>query len=84
MYALNNHVCLITQIYSIDHIIYHSNSETLHEQTSYDWMNLPPFSDPNTTEQSCTVTEKEPAPLRGSTRISVLPKHYGQAENTLT
>ena len=68
----------------IDHIIHCSNSLTPHEQTSDDWMNLPLFSDPNTTEQSSTVTEKEPAPLRRSTRISVPPKRYGQAENTLT
>ena len=66
----------------IDHIIYRSNSQPA--QASDDWMDLPPVSDPNTTEQSSSVTETPPPPLRRSTRISVPPKRYDQDENMST
>ena len=65
----------------MDHIIYHSNSQPA--QGSDDWRDLPPVSDPNTTEQSSTVIETPPPPLRRSTRILVPPK-YGQDKNTST
>ena len=45
-------------------------------------MNLPPFSEPNTTEQSATATETEPTPLHRYIRKSVPQKRYGQTENT--
>ena len=52
----------------IDHIIYRSTSQTT--QAPDDWMDLPQISNSNTTEQSSTITETAPPPLRRSTRIS--------------
>ena len=66
----------------IDHIIYRSDSQPA--QPCDDWMDLTPVSDPNTTEQSSSVTEIPPPALRRSTRISVPPKRYAQDENTST
>ena len=65
----------------IDHIIYRSTSQTT--QAPDDWMDLPQISNSNTTEQSSTIIETAPPPLRRSTRISVPPKRYAMVKRRL-